>query len=174
MVKKLRFSTTAASAWAISTTMLMNLLCVGKVVNTSVASLLYAVRIRRIEIWSPPASQGALATCYVQWFGGVDGTDRLFSDSSSSVTEPAHVASSPPPGTDAFFWTNADNLKSELFAVSAASGSIIDLTIEAYVNSGETQLVTTVATAAVGVPYTLALDGPTTHQVVPVLIATTF
>jgi len=171
---KFRYASTGVTNLAVGTTQLINALAVGKVVNTSVSSIFYAVKIKSIEIWAPPASQGSSAFTSILWIGGASGTDINVNDMSMSTAEPAHVLTRPPKGSSASFWTNADNLITSLFQITAPSGSVVDIVMDCIVASDQFQTTTSVTTATVGAIYGLYLDWPTSHALQPIGIYPTF
>lgn len=63
-----------------------------------------------------------------------------------------------------------------MFQLGVPAGSIVDLVLDlvlADLPSTTTPVTTAVATATIGVTYYLALDGPSTNDLVPVSLFTT-
>jgi len=169
-----RFTSTSGTATGITAT---SLLCaagsIGTVTNTTVSAIGATVKVNRVSIWTPPASQGSFATCSVEWFGGANTNNKEVSDTSNSVATPASIHSRPPAKSLASFWnaigTNA------LFVLTAPVGSIIDVNLSVIFNDDDSlgTAMTTVATAVVGTIYYLSLDPNATHRYVPVSLTTT-
>lgn len=170
-----RFVSTSSTATSITPSSL--LLAAGaftSATNTSVVSLCTSVRVNRIEMWSPPASQGASATCSVNFTGTTpQQPDREFSDTTVSTAIPAHVNCKPGPRSLASFWQSAS--ANTLFTLVAPVGTIIDVHIGLYMNDGGDAAPASVgvATAALGNFYYLSLDPNATHRYTPVSLATT-
>jgi hypothetical protein len=174
-VHKFRFvATTAFSGTITSKQMLAASGVVGSVVNTTAILKNYSVRIKEIEMWTPPASQGAAATCAIEWLGSGDNYSPSIeiSDTSVSVTKPAHIRSRPPVNSGAHLWANGGTTKTFCNLV-CPGGTIIDLSLALVENDGEGPITTTVATAVVGASYYLALDHTVSDLLVPVSLTTT-
>jgi len=174
---KYRFVSTSGTVTQLTPT---SLLCaagsVGTVVNTTVTSFFGSVKINRVEIWSPPASQGAAVTCSVEWAGSVAPfiADREVSDTTVSVARPAHLSTRPPRLSLASFWQTA--AATTICAVTAPVGSIIDvhLSLTLYDDNGNVpQATSVVATAVLGTVYYLSLDPNANHRYTPVSLTTT-
>lgn len=169
-----RFTATAAQNGPITDTNLLGV-CggVGSVVNSQIALFTKSVKVRKIEIWSAPASQGANSTCSVDWEGFGNSPNVEVSDTTVSVTKNAHVVSSPPPQSLCSFWQEATG--TNLFTIVCPANSIIDLWLDEVLADQTTNLQAFPAvTAVVGRIYYLALDGTGTHNLVPVSLTTTF
>jgi hypothetical protein len=175
LTHRYRFISTSGTSTALTAT---SLLCAAGTVcyitNSSVVSTYSAVRVNSIEIWTPPASQGSTATCSVDWVGGfVNVVNREISDTSVSVTTPAHIVTGPPPMSLAKFWQTAST--TTLCNVVAPTGSIIDVVLSLVVQDTDSAAaVSTVATAVLGQSYFLSLDSNATHRYTPVSLTTTF
>jgi len=174
-----RFTSTSGSTTAIVSGDLLGAaggMCT--VTNSHVTSIFQSLRVKEIEIWSPPASQGSATTCSVEFTGsGVNSSNLEYSDTSVSVSQPAHIRCRPPRNSLASFWTNFQSSTTGLFTIIAPTGSIIDLTLDLIFRddnvSGE---VVTVATATLGLVYYLAMDCVTDNGAVrypPVSLTTT-
>jgi hypothetical protein len=145
------------------------------VVNSQLALFAQSVKINSVSIWSPPPSQGAVSTCSVEWAStaaqSIGYGNQETSDTSNSVASPAVVFTRPPRNSLASFWQSAAS--TVLFTCVTPAGSIVDFSasfILCDVNTPEDQ---GVAVAALGSIYYLALDGPTTNNLVPVSMVTT-
>jgi hypothetical protein len=145
---------------------------IATVVNSTVTYINETFKVRRIRIWTPPASQGASATCSVNWIGGSFAANKEISDTSVSVSVPAHIDCKPPPQSSASFWQNVAS-STALFTLACPSGSIVDLHVSYIEGDDESVNSAAVATAVLGHTYYLALDGPSTNLLVPVSLTTT-
>jgi hypothetical protein len=168
-----RFVSTSGGRVSITPT---SLLCAAGTIcittNSLVTSLYNSVRVNRVSIWSPPASQGATATCSVDWVGSANSPSREFSDTTVSVSTPAHVSCSPPPMSLASFWQIPS--ASALFQVIAPTGSIIDVSMSLILQDDDaTQAQSAVVTGVLGLSYYLSLDPTATHQFTPVSLPST-
>jgi hypothetical protein len=143
------------------------------VANTTLTTIHSSVKVNQIDIWTPPASQGASATCSVNWVGYNNSPDREYSDTSVSVATPAHVTCSPPQQSLASFWQAAS--ATNLFVVTAPTGSIIDVHLSLIFADGADQAGTgiSIATGVLGSNLYLSLDPNATHRYTPVSLTTT-
>jgi hypothetical protein len=124
-------------------------------------ALFNAVKLHKVEIWAPPAAQGAATTCSVLWPAGNNSPSREVSDTSVSVTKPAHIVSSPPPNSLCGFWNSGSGFL--VMSLTAPPGSIIDVWLSLVVVDGAPQnsvTATLVASAAGYVTY-CSLDSST-------------
>jgi hypothetical protein len=139
----------------------------------SVYGFVAAFLIKKIQIWSPPPSQGAISTCAIEWTGTSPVSTVEVSDTTNSVTMPAYISSVPPRNSTATFWQRANAIA--MFVLTVPPGSIIDLDLDlVLLDDAALATVYAVATAVLGNPYYLALDGPATHLLTPVSLSTTF
>jgi hypothetical protein len=147
----------------------------GTVSNSAITSFFASLQILKVEMWTPPASQGSAATCSVNWEGFNGAPNREVSDTSVSVAQPAHVVSRPPPRSQAAFWINGtQTLSNTIFTLVAPSGTIIDVTLRLVMFDDDVGNVNATASAVtVGLAYYLSLDPNATHRYVPVSLTTT-
>lgn len=145
---------------------------IATVTNSTVAYINETFKVRRLRIWTPPASQGAAATCSINWIGGSFAPNKEISDTSVSVAVPAHVDSRPPPNSSGAFWQNMAG-STAIFTLVCPAGSIIDLHIDYIEGDDEGVNSAAVAAAVLGHTYYLALDGPASNLLVPVSLTTT-
>jgi hypothetical protein len=127
-------------------------------------AIFQAVKVNRIEVWTPPASVGAAATCSIFWTpttGGIFGMSREVSDTTVSVSEPAHVISTPPKETLAGYYQIG--LGNSLFTLVAPPGSLIDVWVSLVVIDGAMTNATTstLVGATIGGVYYSSLDSST-------------
>jgi len=168
-----RFTSTSGTSTPITPNSLLcaaGTLCT--VSNSQVTSLFGSVKLNRIDIWSPPSAQGSTVTCSVDFFGTSFSPNREYSDTSISVTTPAHVSCSPPPQSLASFWQV--NGTTSLCSIVAPTGSIIDVVLSLIlIDNDVNQAQSTIATGVLSGAYYLSLDANTTHRYVPVSLVTT-
>lgn len=167
-----RFVSTSATTTAITSTNLRGIcgaLCA--VANTTLYMIADSFKLHSVEVWTPPASQGAAATCSVEWTGGSFGPAVEVSDTTCSVSEPAHIKTAPPQGSEPSFWSNA--LGSLVMNLTCPVGSIIDVVASHVLADDATAGATYgVAAAVLGAMYYPPLDG-TTDKYLPVSLGTT-
>jgi hypothetical protein len=164
-----------------STSVTPNTLCFAAgaicvVSNSTVASCYDSVKINRVEIYTPPASQGSSATCSLNWESSGSGfaPNMEVSDTSVSVADPAYINCIPPPRSVSGFW-NLFADTSVLFTVVAPTGSIIDVHLSLILadNGVENSTNGSITTGTLGVMYYLSLDSNSTHRFTPVSLTTT-
>jgi hypothetical protein len=167
-----RFRSTSSSAEVITETNLIGIVgMVGTVANTSTSLIANAVKVHRISVWAPPASQGATATCSINWSSREYAQSVEVSDTTMSVAEPAHITARPPVGSAADFWLSPGG--NTILTLIAPVGSIIDVHCTHVLQDTATAGVTyTAAAAALGVMYYPPLDGES-DLYLPVSLGTT-
>ncbi len=170
-----RFVSTSGTSTVITPT---SVLCaagtVCTVVNSTCTSFFGSFKINRVSIWTPPASQGSSATCSVTWNGNANSPNKEISDTTVSVSRPAHVSTTPPPQSVAAFWQTPGT--GNLFTIVAPTGSIIDISLQLILSDNDTptSASSTVATASLAGVFYLSLDPNATHRYTPVSLTTTF
>jgi len=174
---KHRYRFTSSSGTATSITCLSAAGAVGgicTVVNSSLETWSGSVKIDEIEIWTPPASQGAAATCSVNWVSNfVSTNNQEVSDTTVSVGKPAHVCTRPPPMSISSFWQSASST-STLCQITAPSGSIIDVVISSIISDDDTgPNPIAIGAGVLGNVYYLSLDPNATHRFTPISLTTT-
>lgn len=136
----------------------------GVVAATSVLgySIATAVRIKRVELWAPPASLGAAATVSLFWLSQQTSnySELEVSDTTMSTATPAHLTSSPPLLSLASFWQTDST--TNLCTLTVPVGGVIDIWLEMVLGDGlvtiqPSPLVLVGATA--GALYYEPLDG---------------
>lgn len=143
------------------------------VANTSVRLIASGVKVHKVEVWTPPASQGASASCSIAWTS----PDASFtqnvevSDTTISVSRPAHVKAKPPPFSAASFWLGAGS--DTMCTITAPTGSIIDVhCTHVLYDSQLAGTLLTVAAGTLGALYYMPLDG-VSDVYLPVSLGTT-
>lgn len=171
---KFRYQSNAAFSGGITVAKMLSALGVCcTVTNTTAALLFRSFKIASIELWSPPASQGAGATCSVEWLGTTNSPSREYADTTLSVSKNAHVKCSPPKNSLSSFWQNGQST-TVLFSLNVPINTVIDLVVT-YIENDDDAAVGTVAiaTGVLGNTYYLALDHTTSDILVPVRLTTT-
>lgn len=174
LTHRYRFAVTSAFAGAVTFTDIAGAMgTFGTVTNTTVVAWIASLRIKRVEMWTPPPSQGATATCSIDWFSTNQQPAMEFSDTSVSTAIPAHVRCVPPAKSLAAFWQAAGNA-ANAFELVAPAGTIIDIHVDGIlIDADDVGVTYAVATAVIGKPYYLSLDGPASNLLVPVSMVTT-
>lgn len=145
---------------------------------TSVVAIHTAARLKSIKVWLPALSSAN--TFFIDWVGTVIAgiTPDMSQETSvpDGVTITGCITCKPPKGSLAREWLNAGTLSSlaqALFTINSPVGAIIDLHVEGCISNTVATQTITVATAAVGTFYYLALDGPSSNKVIPQGLLTT-
>ncbi len=101
--------------------------------TTVAASLVEALRIRRIRLWQPAtASQTTMSTVQLTW-GQIGGTGNARNNtvtSTSISTRPGYIDSVPPPNEEPAFWHNETDGSQTAFSISCFTECIIQLDLE--------------------------------------------
>lgn len=131
-----RFVSTAATTTSITDQTLLFACGVSALTAVLGENIRNTVKVNQIEIWTPPASQGAAATCSVLFPASQRSQAREYTDTSVSVSTPAHVLCQPPRESLCSFWANG-SANIPLFTLTAPVGSIIDVWIGMVDGDGE-------------------------------------
>ncbi len=144
------------------------------VANSNVRSIFTSFKVREVEIWAPGIPSYTMnlitpSTVAIEWEASSQLSSTMtMSDTSNSVSVPAHVRARPPAGSAAAFWNTST--ASTLFNLYAPQGSIVDVDLELIQDVDNTNSsVTTITTGTIGNTYYLALDGPATNRIVPII-----
>lgn len=129
-----------------------------------------SVRLRKIEMWGPMASNLSPVTTTLEWAaqaGVVGSPSKLVSDTSMGSSRPAYVTSSPPQGSVQDLWQNSGS--AALALLTGPTGTIVDIHLSYRVQDKVTQTAVTaaVAGATVGQVYIRAADSTTTALLLP-------
>jgi hypothetical protein len=172
-----RFQATNAASETFKAQDLGDLLCVAT--NTNVAyQLANAVKIRKIEMWGPPASSLTPVTVSLDWTGeeaGSFGNQRKIMDTSVGATRSAHICVKPPKTSQLSQWQPPTGGASPrvLCDISYPANAIIDLHFSVMLR-GDTngtnaaQVGAAVTGATVGQVYCRALTSNTSSNLKPV------
>ncbi len=161
VTRRYRFVSSASTARALTASTLCG--AAGVVADTATTGqpIFQSVRVNQIEIWTPTASQGSAITCSVLWAQTTQSQPREVSDTTNSVTQPAHVLTSPPPGSLAGFWSPRSS-STTLCTLVAPAGSIIDVWLSLVAGDGvQTSTQQTLVGATVGGVYYGGADSQT-------------
>lgn len=172
-----RYVSTSGTSTTITSDNLIGAAGVMALSTTQVNSFYDSVKVVKISMWAPPASQGATSTTSVQWIASAASySSNAYedSDTTNSTAAPAVVHSRPPKGSVAAFWTSPIVSNVNMFILVAPIGTIIDVTLDLLLSSqgGGNQTYVSAAASA-GVVYYLYLDGIPTHRYTPVTLPTT-
>lgn len=156
-----RFTSTNAASTSILDSDLLGIAgAVCSVANSTLRMIAASTKLHSVEVWTPPASQGAAATCSLQWASTTFSPTVEVSDTSVSVAEPAHIVATPPPGSASSFWMGAAG--NAVMTLVCPVGSIIDVTCtHLLMDTGAAGTAYTVAAGVLGALYFLPLDGDT-------------
>jgi hypothetical protein len=154
-----RFVSSAATLTPITDTTLLASCGVAAVTAVLGAAIRTSVRVNQIEVWTPPASQGASATASVLFPPSQRSQAREVTDTSVSVATPAHVRCGPPAESLCAFWSDG-SAGNTLFSLSAPAGSIIDVWVSMVDRDGTVDAVqnAVLVGATVGEVYYTSLD----------------
>lgn len=161
--KPLRFKTSAATSNQVITARdLIDLLCMASS-STAAYSLCAAVKVRRVEMWAPMASDLTPVTCSLEWasnntlFGGNYVTH---SDTSMGAWRPAHVVATPPARSISAMWHTGSGT-SDIFTFSCPINTVIDVHLTFSMRGTENtspSVSAAVSGASTGVVYCRKLD----------------
>jgi len=159
--RQFRFVSSSGTPKAINAGVLLGACGVMATSTTTGAGIFQAVKVRQVEIWCPPASQGTASTCSILWPLGNQSQPREVSDTTVSTAVPAHVRSSPPAMSLAAFWSNQSI--GTLFTLTAPPGSIIDVWVSLVMGdgAGTAGQAAVLVGATSGIVYFCALDSST-------------
>lgn len=131
--------------------------------------LIWAFRVRKIEVWAPVQTAGTTVTCSIT-DTSVDSTQNDFNgsymkvvDESLSFDRPAHVWMKPAPSTPLGSWHNgqAGAIAATLFTLQCPQGSVVDILYEVIdgFNTSANSYTQTLIGASVGTTYCHPLFG---------------
>jgi len=167
----------------VSSSQLCSLFTIGTVTNASVTQVFNTVRVRRLEMWGiNPTAQDAVVIG-LNFAGstlGVLGDDGLVSDISSTIY-PAMLDLVPPKKSQTSQWqpgstANGNQTLFEVYASCTGTGTAtvtlnVHVTLKTTPDSRVTNNSITVASAAIGAAYYLALDNNATGSVANTFMA---
>jgi hypothetical protein len=138
---------------------------------TQVACIASSVRLHRITIY-PSLS----AECWVEWAlsGGYTRDEIKNASVPTGMSTGRSLTFRPPSKSLLSDWVNESVPTLGLCSIFTPTGCIVDVTVSYTQCASMPPLLITVASAAVGSVYYLALDGPTLHKLPPSALPTTF
>jgi hypothetical protein len=147
---------------------------IGIVTNTSVETMHSAMKISAVRAWTSPQSSDAVSINF-SWLSpsGNAPDDEKVSSVIPFTSGLGYLSDRPPKQSFASFWWNGTASSTNLFTVSLPIGSFIDILVQGRLANEFSDLIISVATATASHTYYLALDGPTTNNLVPVGLPTT-
>jgi len=175
--KVLRFSAGASASITVGN-VLGALGCIGTVANTTVVAVMSSMRINQISYWSG-SNSSATSTLQLSWAAG---ESSQVPDEAVDTSIPQGITSTnclrfrPPKGSLAAFWITSADAAAALFTITVPTGStsgVLDLDVTYRQCDKLSPLAISVATAAVGHMYYLALDGPSGNTWIPTSLPTT-
>jgi len=140
---------------------LLNLMMVAATATTAY-SIIAAIKVKRVRIWSPIVAAFTPVQVQLEWNGGLYAPSAIHSAISEGLT-PAKLESSPPPGSSPDLWsiTGASNLAEVLFSLSCPTGTVVQVTTALRLMDDEPAPTPVVAVGAtIGKTYFGNLDGP--------------
>lgn len=177
IAKRFRYTSgSTGGAFSITSGGLLNLIAVGKVANSSVSSIVGAVRVKRVEVHTAYIPSGVVnaQTVSLEWQSS-NSPNTEVSDTSLSPSYPATIVTTPPKDSLGGYWYNQGSTSVVLFILNIGSASIVDVWVDlTLIDLGTAPTALAVATAAVGVTYYPSLDNATGHGLPPVGLTTTF
>jgi len=141
----------------------------------SVGTWASSFKIRKVTVWPSPSSS-AVSGATLAWAAGTISQEKdVLVDRTlpSGVSVTDSVSFAPPASTLAGMWLSLLAFSSDIFVIDVESGSIIDLAVSYTLSNSFSTDGIVVASAVVGQPYYLALDGPASNKIVPVGLPTT-
>lgn len=174
--KRLRFKAVAAATTTLTFNDLFDLWCMAAT-TTSAYRLAQAFRVKKIEVWGPMASDLVPVTVSCDWTGsttsGSFGKSNRVSDTSMGSTEPAHLSSRPPAGSQIAQWITGGST-TPFCILTYPLGSVVDLTYEIVCRDDGTaqSVASAVAGATVGANYVRALDSTSGVNLIPISYST--
>jgi len=136
---------------------------------TSAYSMLAAVKIKKICIWSPIVSAFSPQEVQIEWNGGLYAPSAIHSAISEGLF-PAKIRTFPPPMSSPSLWSlsGASNLTEVLFTVTCPQFSVLQVSCAIRLMDDEVPATPVVAAGAtVGKVYYNYLDGLTSGELQP-------
>jgi hypothetical protein len=161
ITRRYRFVSASGATTAINDFNLLLMAGVSATTATVGNCIFQSAKLRNVEIWTPPAAQGAAATCSVLFPVGNQSQPREVSDTTVSTAVPAHLSCGPPANSLASFW-NDGSTGLPVMSITAPVGSIIDVIVSLVMGDASTNNnAATLVGATIGQVYYCALDSGT-------------
>lgn len=135
--------------------------------STTAYALFNAVRIKRVSVWAPPASDLVPVTASLEYSigtgaGNIGNRPRVYSDTSVGSTRVAAVSAAPDKQSAAAMWqlrSSSLTTNGAVFTLNGPLNTIVDVELDAVLQNGETAPGATGATGATaGLIYADYLD----------------
>lgn len=175
--KVIRFKASAALSGApVVASDITDLLCVATTA-TAAYGLPVAFKLRKIEAWSPPASDGAAVTLAIEDAvpgGGFAAPSRRIEDVTMGQSRPAHVVWKPQADSLLSKWLQNDGGLTSLVELTGPTGTTFDVHLSWVLQDGETPaaVVAAVAGATAGKLYIRSLNSSGSNDIPPVSYST--
>lgn len=168
--KAFRFQCATAGSYNILWKDLGDLLFVATSATTG-SQLAYTVRLRKVEVWAPMASDLVPVTTSLEWYlrnPGTQGNSRIVSDTSMGANSPAHIVCRPPRTTLEGYWQDSTSTD-VAFKLVVPLNAVIDVHFAFTLREdGSASSVTTAPSGATtGATYCRALNSTTSLTTLP-------
>jgi len=143
------------------------------VVNSTVVHWVSSFKILEIKVW-PPSSAANTQSVVLEWNTGLVNVkdESMACTIPAGMTMPTCLTFTPPPKTLSGDWISVAGSSTNLFNVfNLPNLAVLDLTIECSlpIAFASSTLSSTVATGILGQVYYLALDGPSSNTITPIV-----
>jgi hypothetical protein len=172
----LRYQVSTGNYYTISVANIASALGTTGTSSTTVQPWCSSFRIKRVRIY--PSSSGSVDEyAGLSWTQGLTGfvkDTQMNKEIPIGMTVPSSVSFTPPAKSLASDWISSTN-SGNIFRLHVGTGDIIDLSIVYTLQSGVlTPFASqTVSASGIGDIFYLALDGPSSNNIVPVQLSTT-
>ncbi len=172
--KVVRFKASAAlSDVTIAAANMLNVLAMALTATTS-ARLPQTVKLRKLEAWAPPSTDGTPVVLSVEDVAaglGFSNSSRRVEDVTMGQNRPAHIVWKPSPLSLASKWLDLNG--SSIFRLNGPSGTTVDVHLSWVLQDGETPVSAgALVGATAGQLYMRALDASGSGLLVPVSYVT--
>jgi len=153
--------------------------------NSVCTPIFASFKIHSIEMWGGAATSTVPSQVSVDWAPNSSSVGQFYStniqqtDMSSTPAYPAHVKAYPPRGSAASFWCSNRNGSTDgatgVVQLNFNAATIVDLDISLVISDNDfANNPITVGTATLANEYFLYLDWPTSHNMTPFYVVSTF
>jgi len=150
--------------------------------NSSGRAVAQSFRIKEIEVWGAPQSNGGVESISLEWTAqsaaSQNNSSLQIMDTSINLASPCYLRANPPKGSQASFWQNSSNAGNKLFNLNIGANAIVDLTLE-YVqldDNGDTFTITYNSGSAVlgNIYYGYLDNGSGSHLMAPIYLTANY
>ncbi len=129
-----RFNCGVNTAFAVSPSLLLNLLLSGVNASATASQLIQSIRLRRVSLYNVPSTNdfgGATSEITFSWVGILNAPSNLLTDRGTS-TVPACIKVVPPPDSQAGFWysSTSPQVTSTLFQFDCPANTVLDIDVD--------------------------------------------